>query len=173
MFNFEHTHQLSETEYVAIWALTNRARPMVWVRRFATGALGVLFLFSSYTFLLGAVVLVMAAFAMTMPRLLPGTSARNFHSLPYLRGPLTYGADTEMVWARGEDFVAKVFWRHVTLWREREGWLVLQGTGFPPVLLPIGALRAQGVYDEVKALAREHAVEYDSAAARRQLTARV
>jgi len=167
-FNFEHTYQLSDREYVAIWGLTNPTRPAVWARRVATSGLGLLCLFSSYTFVLGIVMLVVAAFAMTAPHWFPGTSARTFRSLRYLQRPLTYGADTETVWARGEDFLARVSWRHVTLWRERGGWLVLQRAWFPPVLLPIAALREQGWYDELKALAQQHAVEYNSAAAKRQ-----
>lgn len=105
---------------------------------------------------------------MAMPHWMPGTSSRTYRNLRYLRGPTTYGADTERIWVRGQGFFPQVEWHHVTVWREREGWLVLQGAGFPPVLLPTAALQREDLYNVFKSLAQRHAVEYDGAAARRQ-----
>ena len=96
-----------------------------------------------------------------MPQFVPGAMARNFRQFRYLDDPVTYGADADYVWVRTQDFSAKAAWRHVTVWRERKGWLILQGNGFPSVLLPIALLKSEGVYDEVKALAQQHAVEWN------------
>jgi hypothetical protein len=169
MFTFEHTHQLSEAEYRAIWALHNPARGAQLVRRLGVVLVGVACLFSAYTILLGVVILGLATVISFLPHVLPGTMARTFRQLRYLKGPVAYGADGDGVWVRTPDFLAKASWAHVTVWRERAGWLVLQGNGFPPVLLPIATLKDQGLYGQVKLKAEQHGVEFGSAAAARRL----
>ena len=168
MFSFEHTYQLSQSEYVGIWGLLDPARPARFVRRIGIVVVGLACLFSPYTILLGVTILALATVAAFIPRFFPGTAARNYEEFRYLDGPVTYGADEAYVWVRTPDFSAKPAWRHVTGWRERNGWLILHGNGFPPVLLPIAGLKAQSVYDRVKSLAEKHAVEWNSAASRRQ-----
>jgi hypothetical protein len=102
-----------------------------------------------------------------MPYVFPGTAARTFRELRYLSGPVCYGVDDNSVWVRTPDFLAKVSWHHVTVWRERQGWLDLQGNGFPAVLLPIAGLRAAGVYERVELVAERHAKEFGGAKKRR------
>ena len=173
MFRFEHTHKFTEAEYVALhgpFAIQSRAR---WLRWIAILLLGLVCLLSRYTFLLGVAVLVLGAIVLLMPRWAPGTTARVFRELPYLREPVTYGADSTNVWVTTTDFRAEAAWRHVVTWRERSGWLILQGGGFPQVVFPIAALKAAGAYEPVRALAEEHGVEFGSHAARkRRLTNR-
>jgi hypothetical protein len=166
MVNFEHTHRLSQAEYVGIWALLDPARPARLVRRIGILVVGLACLLSPYTMLLGVIILALAAVAALIPSFFPGTAARSFRQFCYLDGPVTYGADEDSVWVRTLDFSAKAAWRHVTVWRERNGWLILQGNTFPPVLLPITALKAQSIYDQVKALAQKHAVEWNRAGRR-------
>jgi hypothetical protein len=168
MFSFEHTHQLSQTEYVAIWAQADSAPPSRQARRLIVAVAGFACLFWSYTMLLGVAILALGAIGVFAPYFFPGTAARNFREFRYLDGPVTYGADEEGIWAHTPDFSAKAAWRHISVWRERNGWLILQGNGFPPVLLPIAALRAQSIYERVKSLAEQHALEWNSSAARRQ-----
>jgi hypothetical protein len=168
MFRFEHTHQLSQPEYVAIWALADPAPPARRARRLIVVVAGLACLLWPYTMLLGVAILAVGAIGVIAPHFFPGTAARNFREFRYLDGPVTYGADEESVWARTPDFSAKAAWRHVTVWRERNDWLVLQGNGFPPVLLPIAELKAQNIYERVKSLAQEHAVEWNSSESRRQ-----
>jgi hypothetical protein len=168
MFSFEHIHQLSQSEYVAIWALTDPAPTARRARQLVVIIAGVACLFWPYTMLLGVAILALGAVGIFAPQFFPGTAARNFHEFRYLDGPVTYGADEEGVWARTPDFSAKAAWRHVTVWRERNGWLILQGNGFPPVLLPIARLKAQTAYERVKSLVQQHAVEWNSPEARRQ-----
>jgi hypothetical protein len=160
MFTFEHTHKLSQAEYVGIWSLLNRSRPSAYARRIGIVVGAVACLFSPYTFLLGVVLLALASVMLFIPHLIPGTAARVFRELRYLNGPVSYGVNEDSVWVRTSDFLAKVSWYHVTVWRERECRLVLQGSGFPPVLLPIAGLRAGGAYERVKEMAERHAQEY-------------
>jgi hypothetical protein len=166
MFTFEHTYQLSQTEYVGLWGLLDSARPARFVRRIGIVGVGLACLFSPYTILLGVSILALAAVMAFVPRFLPGTVARNYEEFRYLDGPVTYGADETYVWLRTPDFSAKPAWRHVTVWRERNGWLILQGNGFPAVLMPIAALKDQGIYDQVKMLAQKHGVEWNRAVRR-------
>ena len=168
MFSFEHTYQISQAEYVALWGLRDPASPARLVWRISIVVVGLACLWSPYTMLLGVVILAVAAVMAFVPRFLPGTVARNYEEFRYLDGPVTYGADETFVWVRTPDFSAKPAWRHVTVWRERNGWLILQGNGFPTVLLAIEALKAQSLYDRVKSVAEKHAVEWNSAASRRQ-----
>jgi hypothetical protein len=160
MHTFEHTYQLSESEYVNLYSLLSRRRPAVYARRVAFVAIGVTCLFFPYTVLLGVVDLVIAAVLFFTPYTFPGTTANNFRQFGYLRGPATYGVDQDSVWIRKPDFIAKVSWHHVTVWRERHGWLMLQGNGFPPIILPIAGLQSAGVYDWVKETVQRHAKEF-------------
>ena len=173
MFRFEHTHKFKEAEYVALhgpFAIQGTAR---WLRWIAMLLLGLVCLLSRYTFLLGVVVLVLGAIVLLMPRWAPGTTARGFREFRYLREPVTYGADSTNVWVKTTDFRAEAAWRHLVTWRERSRWLILQGSGFPQVVFPIAALKAAGAYEPVKALAKEHGVEFASRAGRkRRLTKR-
>jgi hypothetical protein len=168
MFTFEHTHQLSEAEYAAIWAVGDTTPAARSARRWIVVVAGIACLFWSYTMLLGAAILALGALVLFIPRFFPGTAARMFRESRYLDAPVTYGADDGGVWTRTADFSAIAGWRHVSVWRERNGWLILQGTGFSPVLLPIAALKAGNVYERVKSLAQQHAVEWNSAEARRR-----
>lgn len=168
-FAFEHTYTLSEAEYVAIFSLVDRRRRARLVRWIATIAAGIVFLFSSYTFVLGVALLGLVLVNTMMPHMIPGVTARWYRQSRYIHGPVTYGADEDKVWARTPDFLAKVSWRHVTVWREQQGWLLLQGNGFPMILLPIEGLKREAVYEAVMRRVREHAVEFGSVAARARL----
>ena len=168
MFNFEHTYQISQAEYVGLWGLLDPASPARLAWRIGIVVVGLACLWSPYTVASGVIILAAAAVATFIPRFFPGAVARNYEEFLYLDGPVTYGADDTYVWVRTSDFSAKPAWRHVTVWRERNGWLILQGNGFPAVLLPIEALKAQSIYDRVKSLAEKHALEWNSAASRRQ-----
>ena len=160
MHTFEHTYQLSESEYVELFALLKRGRPAAYARRVAFIAAGVVSLFFPYTLLLGVFMLAIAGVLLVTPHLVPGTMAKTFRELGYLQGPATCGVDQDSVWIRRPDFAAKVSWHHVTVWRERHGWLVLQGNGFPPIILPIAGLQSAGIYEWVKETVQRHAKQF-------------
>jgi hypothetical protein len=168
MFTFEHTYQLTEAEYVAIWALNSqRPRPR-WARRIGASLVGVACLFHPYTMLLGLALLGLMTLVIFMPHIFSGTAARTFRQFRYLDEPVVYGVDANLMWVQTSDFHTRASWRHLTVWREREGWLILQGNGFPAVLLPIATLRARGLYEAVKQKAQQHGVEFGSRAAQRR-----
>lgn len=167
MFTFEHTYHLTEAEYVAIWAPNGQRPGPRWARRIGVSLVGIACLFHPYTMLFGVALLGLMTLVIFMPHILPGTAARTFRQFRYLDGPVVYGADANSIWVQTSDFLARASWRHLTVWREREGWLILQGNGLPAVLLHIATLRAQGVYEAVKEKAQHHGVEFGSAAAQR------
>lgn len=164
--HFEHTHHLSQAEYVDIQAgLLGLRRSRRTLRRMIFTAIGVACLFWEYTFLLGTVMLVGACFFMIVPRLLPATAARHYREFWYLDGPITYAVDATQASLKGSDFEVRAGWRHLAAWMERDPWLVLRLQGMPMVILPIAQMRAQGVYESVMTLARQHAPEFNSPAA--------
>lgn len=54
-FRFENTVKLTETQYVAVWALLSQRRLFKTIRVIVLAAVGVVFLFTAYTLLLGVV----------------------------------------------------------------------------------------------------------------------
>jgi hypothetical protein len=145
-----------------VWGATTVAR----VKRFSIVAVGLIMLLWPYTVGLGLAVLAISVLIMFAPHLVHGISARTFRQLRYLKEPLAYGANNDRVWVRGSDFTVEVSWRYLTVWREQGGWLILQANDLPPIYLPTALLKDKGIYDQVKALAQQHAVEFDSVEAR-------
>jgi hypothetical protein len=144
-FRFEHTCHLSEVSYVNIQAGTLGLRKS---RRFLRRALvlgmGVACLFWEYTLLLGIAMLGVAVVHMFVPRFLPATAARNYRQMNYLHGPVTYGVDDRELWLRGMDFECRCGWSLLSIWQERDPWLVLSVTGMPMIVLPIREMRIEG-----------------------------
>jgi len=54
-FRFENTVKLTETQYVGVWALLSQRRLSKTIRVVVLAAVGVVFLFTAYTLLLGVV----------------------------------------------------------------------------------------------------------------------
>ena len=166
MFRFEHTHALSQTQYVALFGVLASGRPRQ-LRRITTLAIAVACLFSPYTLLLGVTILSLAAVAMFMPHYLPRTAARMYRETVYLHGPVTYGLDQDTLWVRAAGLSADVTWEHLTVWQERGGWFILRGNGFPMLLYPVDALKADGLYEDVRRLAERHGAEFGTRRGRR------
>jgi hypothetical protein len=135
------------------------------LRLAALALCGVAALFWRYTAAIGVLALAIVAFVLTMPRLMRSAMRSRFDESEYLRGPVAYGVSSRGFWLRGESLGAESEWPGLRLWDEREGWLILWGSGMPPVYLPIGELSSAGVYGEVKALAQAHARQFDAAPA--------
>ena len=119
--------------------------------------------------LLGTVLLVAATLHMFAPRLLPATASRNYRAFRYLDGPITYAVDGTQVSLKGTDFEVRAAWRHLAVWLERDPWLVLRLQATPMVILPVAQMRAQGVYEDVMALVKQHAPKFGSPEARQGL----
>ena len=159
-FTFENTLQLTESQYLEIWAVlrTNRASRLI--RAAAIAAVGVIFLFSPYTRLLGIIVLIFIVFALFAPGLVPGGTRSMFRKHFYLQDPLTCGVSEQKMWVKSYRLDASVGWSMLVVWREKAGWLVLSPSGIPPVYLSIDRLKEEGLYGPVKELARHYGQEY-------------
>ena len=166
-FRFEHTYKLSRDQYVALLGLLSTDKRPRWSRLIAITVVGIACLFLSETFLLGVAVLILVLIAIAAPRFLPRTAARVYGEMLYLHGPVTYGVDHEHLWVRTSGLSAEVAWRHLSVWHERGGWLILRGNGFPMLIFPVDGLQGAGVYGQVRALAEHHAVERGRRAVRR------
>lgn len=164
-FAFEHTHRLTETEYVQVMTIFSR-KPRPRVRRATLIVLlGVVCLFSHYTLLLGVLILLVSAFGMVVPHTFKGTAANTFRESKYLRDEMTYGVSERGVWMRGPHHSAWAGWKMLGAWRIRGDWLMLPCSGIPCVFLPVSELQAAGLFEQVMALVRTHGTAYDGEAA--------
>jgi hypothetical protein len=159
-FRFENTVKLSESEYLAVWSVLPgwlRSRRM---RFIVVATVGVLFLFSPYTLLLGLILLGFAGLGLVIPDIVRLGTRSTFRRHEYLREALTYGVSEQKVWVRGTKIDASVPWSMLVTWREIEGWLVLSPSGIPPVYLSLERLIEAGLYGRVRAIAASNAPEY-------------
>jgi hypothetical protein len=161
-FSFENTLKLTESQYLEVWALVPSGRRSRLIRRGALAAVGVVFLFSPYTLLLGVAVLAAGVFYAFAPRMIPAGARSTFRQHEYLRDELTCGVSDERLWVRSERLDAAAAWSMLAVWRERAGWLVLSPSGIPPVYLSVERLKAEGLYERVLALAKRHGKEFNS-----------
>jgi hypothetical protein len=161
-FRFENTVKLTEAQYVAIWSMLPRKRWFVKLRLFAITTVGVILLFSSYTLLIGLILLGSVVAAVYLPgMILPGSTRSLFRRHVYLRDALTYGVSDHGMWVKGVQIDARVQWSMLVTWREVEGWLLLSASGIPPVYLSLARLKEEGLYRRVRDLAKSHAPEYN------------
>lgn len=152
---------MAEEEFVRLNAIDF---PRTWRSRaklLAAAALGGAMLFSPYSADMGVLVIAMAVFLLALPRLSRSRLRRRYAKTRYLHGPVTYGVSGRGFWLSGEHLNSESSWPGLTGWQERQGWMILSATGMPPVYLPLGDLRAAGRYEQVLALARVHARQYE------------
>lgn len=159
-FSFENTVKLTEAQFLDVWALVPTRTLSRLIRRAALAVVGVIFLFSSYTLVLGIVILTLNAVSLFEPKILPAGAGSIFHQQQYLRDALTCGVSEQKLWVTSIRLNVSVSWSMLVSWRERGGWLVLSPSGVPPVYLSIKRLKEEGLYERVIELAREHAQEF-------------
>jgi hypothetical protein len=157
-FAFEQSVKLSEREYI------NAAGLLDWHRRPRRMAIilgiAVLCLFSTYTLVLGLVLLLLSLLCVVMPRLLPMGAAATYRDSRYLQHELTFRATDLQLSVTSSELQCQCTWKNLKVWRERNGWLILSPDGMPQLLLSVQRLKDAGVYDAVVALARENASEF-------------
>jgi hypothetical protein len=160
-FRFENTLQLTESQYLAVWAILPIWRLSRIVRFGVLVAVAVVLLFTMYTLLLGLILLGLAVLALLAPRIVPAGARSTFRQHKYLRDALTYGVSDQRLWVKGAKIDARVPWSMLVTWREKEDWLVLSPSGIPPVYLSLARLREEGLYGRVRALAASNAPEFN------------
>ena len=164
-FRFENTFKLTESQYLAVWAVLPLWRVPRLIRLGALAAVGVLFLFTTYTLLLGVILLSLIVVSVFLPgRIVPVGARSLFQRHEYLRDALTYGVSEQKLWVKGARIDASVSWSMLGSWREIEGWLVLSASGIPPVYLSLASLTEEGLDGRVRALAAAHAPEFNNSA---------
>ena len=165
-FSFECTLRLAETDYARLEGDPLRPGPRAWGRLAALTAVGLALLCYAPTRFPGVLVLLVAGAALLLPRIGRAGQARMYRDAAYLHGPTTHGVSDAGVWFAGGSLRAESTWAGVRVWDRRNGHLLLAATGMPRVCLPEAELRTAGLEDRVLALARRHAVEFNSPAAR-------
>ena len=161
-FRFENTVRLTEAEYLAVWAvLPSRWRSKT-LRVVLLALVGILFLFTAYTLLLGLFLLGLVVVIQFIPKILPSAARRSFREHKYFRDALTYGVSDQKLWVKGPRLDATVPWSMLLTWREIEDWMVLSPSGIPPLWLSLARLKNEGLYGRVRALAASNAREYNT-----------
>ena len=155
-FSFEHTHQLSETEYVTLTSLMLKKQTWRLVRLLLAAALGIACLFWPYTLLLGCAILVLVVLAVTHRTIVPTGARVTFRRNPLQQSPLTYGLNDREFWVRGSHYEARAQWPHLHIWQRKDDWLVLSAYGMPWLFFPLQALEAAGVLERVMPLVDVH-----------------
>ena len=159
-FRFGNTFTMTESQYVALWGILPSRSPSGWMKVIAASAVGILFLFTPYTLLLGVILLGLIVLAIFAPQLLLGGSRLSFRGQDYLQDAITYEVTDQRLWVRSARIEASASWSMLTTWQEKEGWLILSASGIPRVLLSLARLREEGLYGRVRALAASNAPEY-------------
>ena len=166
-FKFENTLTLTESQYVAVWSVLSPRKSSKIIRLTALAALGIAFLFTTYTLILGVILLGLIVFSVLLPgKILLAGARSSFRQHKYLRDPLTYGASENKLWVKSARIDASVPWSMLVTWRETEDWLVLSPSGIPPLYLSLARLRKEGLYGRVRALAASSAPEYGTSSPR-------
>ena len=159
-FRFENTLTMTESQHVALWGVVLPRSRSGLIKLIAVGTVGVLFLFTSYTLILGVILLGLVVMAIFFPELVSVGARRVFRQHKYLRDAITYGVTDQRLWVKSAHIEASASWSMLLSWRETEGWFVLSSSGIPPVLLSLARLREEGLYGRVRALAASNAREY-------------
>ena len=159
-FHFEHTFELTPDIYAEIHEVM--PRKYRWLRR--TGALivGIAFLQSPYTLVIGIALLGLLLVAVFIPKFLPKTARRTFEFSDHLHGPITYGVSDTHVWSHGALFEQRCAWENVAVFEERGDWLRLHPQSLNQLYFSISALKDASVYEQVASLASDRATRYAS-----------
>jgi hypothetical protein len=157
-FTHEQKRKLSRQEYIRIASILDRSR-RPW--RFVLILIAAIALLCwTYTLGLGVVLLVGIVILWVAPQLLPTGASATYGRSPHLREELTFTVSDDYLSVSDLDLYCQCGWRHLAVWRERDGWLILSPSVMPQLFLSVRLLKEAGVYDEVLTLARRHATHY-------------
>jgi len=157
-FTHEQKKKLSQDDYITIAGLLER-RTRPW-RLALVFALAIACLFWRYTFVLGLVLFLIGLVALLLPGLLPAGAASTYRDSPLLQ-ELTYRVTDRELSVLGTDLQCQCGWKNLKVWRERDGRLMLSPNGMPQIFLLVQLLKEAGVYEDVLALARQNAREFN------------
>ena len=151
---------MTESQYVALWGVVVPRSRSGLIKLIAGGTVGILFLFTPYTLILGVILLGLVIIAIFAPQFVSVGARSAFRRHKYLRDAITYGVTDQRLWVKSAHIDVSASWSMLVTWREREGWFVLSPSGIPPVLLSLARLSQDGLYGRVRALAASNAPEY-------------
>lgn len=131
--------------------------------------IGIALLFSPWTALLGALILLLSALHLAAPWIDRWAPRRSYRDFDYLQGSTLQGVSDTRLWFEGASLRSESTWAGLRVWAIRDGYLVLSASGMPSLYLLESDLRAAGCFDQVLALAQRFGVQYDSPEARRSV----
>ena len=121
---------------------------------------GILLLLSSYTLLLGLVLLALCALAVIMPKFVPFGHRTTWEGHKYLHQNLKYSIGRDGLRLQGKTIEIKLGWDLLVTWRIIGDWLILSASGGPQLFFPISEMKQYGVFEEVMELAKNHGKEF-------------
>ncbi|NNG03967.1 MAG: hypothetical protein HKM95_07680 [Inquilinus sp.] len=138
-FRFEHTCEFTEERYVSLGS--EDFEPRRWRGVLVLVGVGVACLFWSYSFLLGLLILALAALARWPHLMLPHSSRETYRWSPYLGEHATYGLNAKEIWLSAPSIEIRVPWPMIYVWEEKRGWLRLHAYNAPQFWFPVGGSR--------------------------------
>jgi len=150
---------MSEAQYAELTRVFARVR-RPW-RLAIVAALGVICLFSTWTFLLGCCLLVLVTLNLLLPAFPKGPTRRAYEQLTDLRGPVKYAVSTEGLSFSGTWTNASCGWPNLVQWRLLDEWLILFPAAMPLIFFRVSDLEEAGIFESVMGLAKKHGVNYN------------
>ncbi len=155
-FEFKHKTLITKDLYVNTLSIYLKYKRSKLFRFLITMAVGILCLFWIYTFLLGICIIIFILFGTLFTNLIPQTSSFNYYEYKHFLEEVEFGVNQDKCWAKNDSFVSEAEWKYYKTWVEKDGWILLRGSGFVPVFLPVNELKKQGLYIAVLEYAKKY-----------------
>ena len=151
-FRFEHTCRVSLDDYLSVRygfvGINTRTR---WGIRVALLLVAVACLFSRYTLLLGLALIARDVVNVAVRGRGGSVFGDRYRSLTYLHHPVTYGADPDRLWLRGQDLSVDAGWPQVAVCLETDRWLVVSLKAIGEFMLPVQEMKREHAYEPLLA----------------------
>jgi ABC-type multidrug transport system fused ATPase/permease subunit len=164
-FSFEETMQLTKEDYLEIHSIFSNNSKIV--RNIILLIFGILFLFSTYTIIIGILLILITVFITFMDRNFPRILKNNYEKQRYYHQPIKYGVSQDEIWAEFDKFRFTSSWENLAVWKLTDTWLRLSANGLPPVMFKKESLKKAGILEKVIMKAKQYAVEYNSQEAKK------
>ena len=158
-FEFSEILTISESDYVREFApVRTKRRAFRWA---LFTIIGIALLFSDYTIVLGALIIVFSVTGLAIPQILPRSASKAYQVLTYLHDPATFSVTDRDLSVESPKLSFRCDWSIVEGWRKREDLLQISPKVLPGLYFKISSLEEAGVYDQVIEMCQQHGRNFD------------